>query len=200
MTVDAGNIACLAFVYSAPWGKLFRRACIAANRFPEGCSMAEDLIFFLSLCPNLKRCVFLHDALYHYRVNYSSGIAVGRVENSLILRREFVRLRDRWEQSPFPAGRGLLVLAAFIHAGIADAHRAAENPDIPLRTFITENKDFFDREFPDWKYIPLRPYGQFAVRCLAVWVCKYLYKMGLFRTFILLYNFIIKTAHLGLKW
>lgn len=49
------------------WNKLFRREIIEKNqlRFPKHCP-ADDMWFTAMLFPELKRCVLLNDAYYHY--------------------------------------------------------------------------------------------------------------------------------------
>ena len=200
--VTPENLARLAFIYPAPWGKLFRREVIGDCRFPENPASAyEDLIFFLSLCPHIRRYVLLPDILYHYIVHDKSSITSASPEKTRIFRKDLITLRRNFETDELPAPYfNLLDTAAFIHVGIADAHRMAENPSVSLRGFCTKAKEFLQAHFPGWRRIPLRPYGRFTLRCAAVWFAKHAYRLGLFWLFIRLYNRMIKTLHMDVKW
>ena len=202
ITVTPENVSRLAFVFPAPWGKLFKRELITACRFPENPASAyEDLIFFLAICPRIHRYVLLPDVLYHYIVHEESSITNASPEKTTIFRQDLITLRRSYEADGLPARYlKLLDIAAFIHVGIADVHRMAENPSVPLRFFCEEVKDFLCANFPGWRRIPLRPYGCFTTRCVAVWAAKHMYSLNLFWIFIRLYNRMIKTLHIDIKW
>ena len=202
--ITSENVSRLAFIYTASWGKLFRRETIGDLRFPENPTAAyEDLIFSLSLCPQIRRYVLLPGVLYHYIVYGESTMtkAAQTLERTRVFRKDMIALRQSFLSCSLPSPYlDMLDTAAFIHVGIADAHRMAENPSVPLRDFCAKARDFLQAHFPGWRRIPLRPYGRFTLRCTAVWFAKYLYCLGLFWLFIRLYNYMIKTLHVDIKW
>jgi len=196
----------LAFMYPAPWGKLFRRDLIGDSRFTDDpISAYEDLMFHLSIYPKVQRFVILPEILYHYIVYPQSSISTASNERTRVFRRDLAAMRQQYTLNDPNTDRaaaylGMLDLVALIHAGIADAHRSAEDPSVNLRGFCKEVKNYLDENFPDWRKIKMCPYGRFTLRCKAVWISKQLYRMNLFWIFIKVYNWMIKTLHMDVKW
>jgi len=201
--VTPENVPKMAFIFTAPWGKLFKRELLDGLTFPEyPISVYEDCIFTLSLHPRVKRYVMLPDVLYHYLVHDEQDIQTSAsMEKSKKFRSDMVDLKKKFVADGVPAPyMKMLDIAAFIHVGIADVHRAAANPQIKVRKFCTGVKSFLNDEFPGWKKIKMRPYGRFTIRCKAVWIAKWMYKMNIFWIFIKLYNMMIRTLHIDIKW
>ena len=193
----------LAFIPTAPWGKLFRRELLSGITFPEyPISCYEDCIFLLSIHPRVKRYVIVPKVLYHYLVHDEQSIQTSSCsEKTQKFRNDMIDLRNKFieENIPEPYLK-MLDIAALIHVGIADAHRAAEAPGISVREFCAGAKIFLNENFPGWRKIKLRPYGVFTIRCKAVWILKNLYKINVAWIFILCYNWFIKTLHIDVKW
>jgi len=196
------NTARLAFISTAPWGKLFRRDVIADCRFPESpIPCHEDAIFLLSMFPRVKRYAALPKILYHYVVYENSATTSHTQEKTKQFRGYLIDLRERYKTNNVSASYfKMLDVAALIHVGIADAHRTGENTDISVRRFCADAKTFLNRNFPNWRKIKLRSYGQFTLRCTAVWGSKLMYKLNVFWIFIKLYNLMIRTLHIDVKW
>jgi len=204
-TVDVTpeNATKLAFISTAPWGKLFKRELLSGCTFPEyPISVYEDCIFMLSVHPRVKRYVMLPNVLYHYLVHDEQDIQTSpSLEKSQKFRKDMVDLRKSFLADGVPEQYlKMLDIAALIHVGIADVHRVAENRKILLREFCAGAKSFLSEYFPGWREIKLRPYGRFNLRCTAVWGAKQMYKMNLFWIFIRAYNGMIKTFHVDVKW
>jgi glycosyltransferase involved in cell wall biosynthesis len=196
------NIAILAFISTAPWGKLFKRDIIAGSKFPESpFPCHEDCIFLLSVFPKVKRFVTLPDILYHYIVYDESATTSYTVEKTQAFRGYLIALKEHLEADGVPASFfKMLDVSAFIHVGIADAHRTGENTDVSLRRFCAGAKEYMDTNFPRWRKIKMRSYGRFTLRCKMVWLAKHMYKMNVFWIFIRVYNWMIKTLHIDVKW
>jgi len=193
----------MAFLSTAPWGKLFRRSLLSGSTFPEHpVSVYEDCIFMLSIYPKVKRYVMLPNVLYHYLVHEEQGIQTSAsVEKATKFRSDMAELKESFEADGITEPyMKMLDIAALIHIGIADVHRAAENPHVAVREFCAGAKAFLTKEFPGWRKIKLRPYGKLTTRCTAVWASKLMYKMNMFWLFIKLYNLMIKTFHVDVKW
>lgn len=54
------------FLASECWGKLYRRSLIGEERFPQGCSLGEDLYFNVHIMVQTQCFVAGHQAKYHY--------------------------------------------------------------------------------------------------------------------------------------
>jgi len=197
------NVTKLAFLSTAPWGKLFRSDLLTGCTFPEyPISVYEDCIFMLSLHPRVKRYVMIPNVLYHYLVHDEQDIQISpSLEKSQKFRKDMVDLRSSFEtdgvSEPYMK---MLDIATLIHVGIADVHRVAENRKILLKDFCAGAKSFMNEYFPGWKKIKLRPYGKTTLRCTAVWAAKQMYKLNIFWIFIRVYNKMIKTLHVDVKW
>ena len=197
------NAAKMAFLSTAPWGKLFKSDFLSGCTFPEHpVSVYEDCIFMLSLYPKVKRYVMLPNVLYHYLVHEEQGIQTSASNKKADkFRSDMVDLKKSFEAEGITEPyKKMLDIAAFIHVGIADVHRAAENPEISVRKFCAGAKTFLTKSFPGWRKIKIRPYGRFTLRCFAVWISKQLYRMNMFWIFIKCYNFMIKKLHFDVKW
>ena len=193
----------LAFIPTAPWGKLFKRELISSITFPEyPISCYEDCIFLLSVHPRVKKYVTVPKVLYHYLVHDEQSIQTSSCEEKTQkFRNDMADLRKKFIKDGLPQPYlKMLDIAALIHVGIADAHRAAAVPGISVREFCAGAKKFLNEYFPDWRKIELRPYGKFTSRCLMVWAVKIFYKFNIAWIPIMCYNWIIKTLHIDVKW
>lgn len=200
--VTPNNVTLLAFVFPAPWGKLFRREAIENLWFPENpISAYEDCVFFLSLIPQIKIYTILPQILYHYVVHEQSAVTNATLEKSSIFRNDLQKLKLQFDKEGILKEYGpLLDLAAFIHVGIGDVHRIANNPDIQLSKFIIEAKVFLDIVFPSWRYISYAHGGKITIRSLALYISKWLYLCNSFIVFVRIYNLMIKKFHIDIKW
>jgi glycosyltransferase involved in cell wall biosynthesis len=196
------NASRLAFISTAPWGKLFRRELLSGCKFPESpIPCHEDAIFLMSTFPRIRRYAALPGILYHYIVYDDSATTKSTLEKSEKFREYLIALRERFTADGVSdTYLRILDLTALIHVGIADAHRVGENRDLSLRDYCAGAKRFLDTNFPGWRKIKMRPYGRFTLRCKAVWVAKQLYRMNIFWVFIKCYNLMIKTFHKDIKW
>jgi len=200
--LDPENISRLAFISPAPWGKLFKRELIGDSRFADNpLSAYEDLFFSLCLYPKVKKYVLLPEILYHYIVYTQSSVSKSSYEKTERFRLDLTAVREHYLASKLSADYlSMLDIVAMIHAGIADVHRMAENPSVELRSFCVDAKSYLNENFPGWKKIKLRPYKCITLRCTAVWCAKLLYKLNMFWVFIRVYNRIIKSWHIDVKW
>lgn len=199
--VTSQNISTLAYIFPAPWGKIFKRTIIGDSRFPENpISAYEDCIFFLSLAPKIKRYVILPQILYHYVTHEHSAVTNASIEKTITFRNDLINLKKDFEQAGIlPVYEPLLTLAAFIHVGIADVHRIAETT-IPLKHFINGVKQFLDTSFSGWRNISYRQGKKITIRSLGIYCLKWLYIFNSFNIFIYIYNGLIKKLHIDIKW
>jgi len=200
------NIPRLAFIFTAPWGKLFKRELIGESRFTDDPICAyEDLMFHLSVYPKAKKYVQLPEVLYHYIVYPESAISTSSGRRTQTFRKDLAAMKQQYLLIDLPADKTaaylrMIDIVAMVHAGIADVHRTAEDPSVNLRAFCNEAKKYLNDTFPDWRKIKLCPYGKFTLRCKMVWIAKNAYKVNMFWIFVRIYNLMIKTLHVDMKW
>ncbi|MDD3414636.1 MAG: glycosyltransferase family 2 protein [Lachnospiraceae bacterium] len=79
------------FIYDmktiTPWGKLFLKDCIGNERFDENTRESEDVEFNFRIYGKVRKAVYIHKILQHYRVLESS--AVHGFDNSKIQKFEY---------------------------------------------------------------------------------------------------------------
>lgn len=190
-----------AFVYTAAWGKLYTREAIGSHRFETGDIVNEDCPFFLSIVPDIRRFVRIPNVLYHYTVSPTSLMTTSCPDKSRRFQQSLCRVRDAYRDNGYDSRYlSMLTLAAFIHVGIADMHRLAENPAVDACRAFTEAREFLDREFPGWRQLPLKPCDRLTLRGAAVYASVLLYKMHLFLPFIAAYNTFSHLTGRILKW
>lgn len=198
------NVPRLAFIYPAPWGKLFKRELIGDSRFPDepiSASAYEDLLFNLAIYPKVKKYVHLPGELYHYIVYPESNISTVSKEKTQAFRSNLAAVRQEYIAAKLLDQYLIMLdLVAMIHAGIANVHRTAEDPSVNLRAFCKEAKMYLNENFPNWRRIKLRPYGQLTLRCGFVWMAKIMYRCNMLWFFIRVYNWMIRTFRVDVKW
>ena len=196
------NVPRLAFIYTAPWGKLFKRELIGESRFTDDpISAYEDLMFHMYIYPKAQRYVLLHETLYYYIVYPQSSISTVSQKRTQTFRNDLTAMKQHYISSGFPEPyHKMLDIVAIIHVAIADVHRTAEDSSINLRVFCKEVKKYLDENFPGWRKVKFRPYGHFSTRCAAVWGSKQMHRVNMFWLFIRFYNWMIRALHIDVKW
>ena len=157
------------------------------------------------MLPKLRRYVLLPDVLYNYVVQEVSKISEASNKKTEIFRKDFVSLRNRYKSDEIPDELKepflkMLDIAALIHAGISDAYRMVAYTPVTATAFCADVKKFLDTEFPGWRYIPLKPYGQLTLRCFLLWGVKCSYILNLAMIPIHIYIFMIKYLKIDIKW
>lgn len=194
------TVSRMAFLYPAPWGKLYPRLLLENRHFSERLPMAgEDLAFFLPLGKDIRRLAVVPDILYHHVVHgKNTTLHFGRKSFNVFLE-NLQDVQANFVQQSYDAQR-YLTLAAFIHVGIALVHRVTQNGSMTYHDSISQSRSFLDAHFPAWRKIGPLPDGRITLRGFAVYIVKLLYLYGGVGLFMRCYNAIIRFTGRDLKW
>lgn len=193
----------LAVVNTALWNKLVRRdIAIGHIHFQDAPRVAEDMMFLLSIYPDISRIAFCPKPLYHYYVR--KGTAMGHVspeevahlQRCMLMTARYVRQRqDGWED--------VLSLFAFIHFGVSLPLRMAGQASEKQPSLQKETKKWLDRNFKGWRenqYLKVS-YVAGGHRYLAKpMLLQYIYCLGLFPVFLKAYLWVTGRLKIDIKW
>ena len=88
--------------YTVSWGKLFKRSLFDEILFNEQRKFGEDFECSFKLYLTMSSCLYIHKALYNYRVHSESMVGTVRTERQLM---DDVEIR--FGRIPFLIGRGI---------------------------------------------------------------------------------------------
>ena len=103
------------------------------------------------------------------------------------------------------AGKRLLPVLdamAFLHFGISLMFRISADKTSNFKEELKKNKEYLDSNFSSWKtseYLKLS-YCMKHKSNTKVAIMRKIYKSGLFRVFLALYNFMINKLKIDIKW
>ena len=189
----------LAFINTSLWNKLIRKSIINNIRLPDF-RVCEDGCFLLMLYNNCKQITFTDKVLVSYLQHSNSIMSTTREEDVYALAAEIKKLYD---ESGSKIYKDTLGLFAFIHVGLSFTIRIYENPNINIskhlkwiRNYFIECFDFFNNN-NFTKFTSLKHRG---IRGYALWVCLILYKLRLFRVFLITYGIYKKFSKMSVKF
>ena len=88
--------------YTVSWGKLFKSSLFDQIKFNEQRRFGEDFECTFKLYLSMKSCLYIHKALYNYRVHSESMVGTVRTERQLM-----DDIEIRFGRIPFLIGRGI---------------------------------------------------------------------------------------------
>ncbi len=88
--------------YTVSWGKLFKSSLFDQIKFNEQRRFGEDFECSFKLYLSMKSCLYIHKALYNYRVHSESMVGTVRTERQLM-----DDIEIRFGRIPFLIGRGI---------------------------------------------------------------------------------------------
>lgn len=68
------HVLCTPYITGACWNKIFRRSLIGDDRFQEGLSIGEDMLFVIRYLNHCKKVHYISDACYVYVLNQDSAL------------------------------------------------------------------------------------------------------------------------------
>ncbi len=193
----------LPVVNPALWNKLFR-AELFQNPicFERPSRVAEDMLFFCSLCPYVRRMAFVPEALYRYRVR--PGSAISRVSaadmelarTNMLLTRDYVLSKNNGKEMC-----GFLNEQAFIHFGLALVIRqvmGGEHSGI----VVSSARCWLDRFFPGYRKAGNSLMWNLRHHMLQIKVLigRWVFCAHLMGPFLLLYGFVTQKIKIEIKW
>lgn len=193
----------LAFFNTAFWNKLIRYDFIKDFRFKNVCGV-DDPLFMIDIYQYTKKLAFTNDILIRYRVYNSSTINVHLVLDEMKkFRYELVNIKQDYLKNNL-IDIDILTLFVFIHIGISMPFRVYRNKLCNINEYIKLTKKYFDDNFSNWKnlkYLNLYyAFSKHGIKGLGLWGCRLLYKVGMFKLFLMFYLFLINRLNIDIKW
>ena len=193
----------LAIINTSLWNKLLRRDIALKHiRFEHAPRVAEDMMFLLSIYPQVKRIAFCGETLYCYYVRSGSAMSHVDEEEAEHLRSSMVRTRDHvreygkdWDN--------VINLFSFIHFGIAFVLKSSGAKGKSLTAMEREIKQWMNREFTGWNRNPylrcrhvLGGHAYLLKPMLVLWM----YRLRLFPIFLRMYVWVTERWKFDIKW
>lgn len=190
-------------INGALWNKLYKAEILKnMNNLKNPPRILDDMMFFLLVLLNTNKITFINDSLYYYMVRSDSIVAtikkeqIASTENAMLEVREIYKKSENGKKM-----EELLSAMAFLHFGISLMFRISSDKQ-NFKQVLKENRKFLDREFPLWrktKYLNII----YTIRNrsnLKVAIMKKVYVLHLYRAFLRIYKWILKTFKIDIKW
>ena len=152
---------------------------------------------------NTNKISFIKDSLYYYMVRSDSIVATIKKEQVVSTENAFLDVKKLYEAEE--SGRKLLPVLdamAFLHFGLSLMFRVSADKTSNFKEELKKNKELLDNNFPTWrntKYLKIF-YCLKHKSNMKVAIMRKVYKSGMFRAFISVYNFMINKLKIDIKW
>lgn len=190
-------------INGALWNKLYKAEILKnMNNLKNPPRILDDMMFFLLVLLNTNKVTFINDSLYYYMVRSDSIVAtikkeqIASTENAMLEVREIYKKSENGKKM-----EELLSAMAFLHFGISLMFRISSDKQ-NFKQVLKENREFLDREFPLWrktKYLNII-YTIKNRSNLKVAIMKKVYVWHLYKAFLKIYKWILKTFKIDIKW
>lgn len=199
--INEGNKQEYMYMNPGVWNKMYKAEMFNDIKFEE-VHLAEDLLLFLDLLPEMLHVRRVPKVLYNYRVRDNSIInsvtqeQYNELIDQLAKRRKKIEKSVIWDLNLYDA-------IVFLHIGISITFRLIEGNRINSKLYIKSTKQILDNTFSTWRgtpYIGIQSGMKNGIKGIGVWGCRLLYKWNLFILFIKFYEFIQKKLKLDIKW
>ena len=117
--------------------------------------------------------------------------------------RAMVEVRRVYEESENRVNMlKILDAMAFLHLGVSLMFRLSYDKSCNLKEAIKNNNKFLTDYFPTWKNSKFIKLGYVIKNRInfKLWVVKIIYKLHLFRAFLVVYRFMIDKLKIDIKW
>ena len=191
------------YVNPGVWNKLYRIEILKDIEFSK-LRLCEDVVFLIDLIKKSPKITRVREIYYYYRVRKNSIINTvnENVYNDLV----DVLIKKRGEIEGYKNNYELLQLfdaLMFLHIGISLTFRFIQSDKSNTNKYINDTKRLLDSEFKYWrntKYLSLWAGIKKGIKGIGIWGCRFLYKIKMFRIFVLFYDFIQTKLHVDIKW
>lgn len=191
-------------INTALWNKLYKAEVLKnMHNLPNPPRIFDDMMFLLMAYLNTNKISFIGDSLYYYMVRSDSIMATIKKEQLESTEKAMLDVKNIYENEE--AGKKLLPVLdamAFLHFGISLMFRISADKTSNFKEELKKNKQYLDTNFSSWrksKYLKLS-YCLKHKSNKKVAIMRKIYKSGLFRPFLAIYNFMINKLKIDIKW
>lgn len=189
----------LYLINTAAWNKLYRRKVAEQCQFGEA-KHAEDLYYLLQAIRSSTSVAFINEPLYEYLIHEGSLINTLSYAKYLDVLNRFLVFS---KCSDNPEIADLISAFIFLRIGIGTTLRICQSGEKKNREIIKETKQYLKTNFNVFgknKYLSLSFMRRAGMKGRAIWVCKVLYKMGLFGIAVRYYIHRAKRTNKEIRW
>ena len=191
-------------INTALWNKLYKAEVLKnMHNLPNPPRIFDDMMFLLMAYLNTNKISFIGDSLYYYMVRSDSIMATIKKEQLESTEKAMLDVKKIYESEE--SGKRLIPILdvmAFLHFGISLMFRISADKTSNFKEELKKNKKYLDTNFSSWRtseYLKLS-YCMKHKSNTKVAIMRKIYKSGLFRTFLALYNFMINKLKIDIKW
>lgn len=191
-------------INTALWNKLYKAEVLKnMHNLPNPPRIFDDMMFLLMAYLNTKKISFISNSLYYYMVRSDSIMATIKKEQLESTEKAMLDVKNIYENEE--SGKKLLPVLdvmAFLHFGISLMFRISADKTSNFKEELKKNREYLDTNFSSWRkseYLKLS-YCMKHKSNSKVAIMRKVYKSGLFRIFLSLYNFMINKLKIDIKW
>lgn len=191
-------------INGALWNKLYKSELLKnMPNLKNPPRILDDMMFFLLVLLNTNKICFIKDSLYYYMVRSDSIVAtikkeqIGSTESAMLEVRDIYLNHNKGKER-----MELLDSMAFLHFGISLMFRVSTDKR-NFKQILKDNRKYLNNEFPLWrksKYLNISYTISHKCANLKVAIVKKIYVMHMYRLFLSIYKFILKTFKIDIKW
>ena len=191
-------------INTALWNKLYKAEVLKnLKNLEKPPRILDDMMFWLLACLNTKTITFIDDALYYYMVRGDSIMSQIKKEQIESTENAMVEIKKIYaEDSNGKNQLEVIDSMAFLHFGISLMYRMSSDK-ANFKTVLKENRAYLDKEFSTWKttkYLKLSYCLSHKCSNLKVAIMKKVYVWHLYGAFLAVYNWILRTFKVDIKW
>lgn len=191
-------------INTALWNKLYKAEILKnMKNLEKPPRILDDMMFLLLVYLNTNTIEFINDPLYYYMVRPDS--IMGQIKKEQIESTENAMLEIKKIYSKDKKGKELLEVIdtmAFLHFGISLMLRMSDDKE-NFKKVLKDNRKYLDDNFPAWrksKYLKLSYCFGHKFTNFKLAIMKKVYVLHLYRAFLAVYKFILKTFKIDIKW
>lgn len=190
-------------INTSMWNKMFKRdVFISLLDYKLDALAMGDMTLLAYMYSKIDKVTLISDILYFYQVREGSNISnikessLDSVYDNLIrIKRDFYNDKNNDIQEAFDA-------YAFLHLGVSIVYRIYKS-DNDYKKLFRKNLEVLNKEFPLWKnsrYLKLNYVIKNKGRNFKLYVCRFFYKIHMFKLFIATYDFVTTKLKFDIKW
>lgn len=191
-------------INTALWNKLYKAEILKnMKNLEKPPRILDDMMFLLLVYLNTNTIEFINDPLYYYMVRQDS--IMGQIKKEQIESTENAMLEIKKIYSKDKKGKKLIEVIdtmAFLHFGVSLMFRMSDDKK-NFKQVLKDNRKYLDSNFPLWrksKYLNLSYTISHKFSNFKLAVVKKIYVMHLYRAFLAVYKFILRTFKIDIKW